>query len=73
VKKLSLLFLAATVVFSFSSCKKCSTCSYSYTDADGKPVTMEIPEVCGKKSEIEEYEASAKTAAALYNGTATCN
>ncbi len=54
MKKLSLLAIAAVLVaVSFSSCKKCITCSIG---------GVEGSEVCGKKSERTAYETTCKNA-----------
>ena len=45
---LPVLFLAAVT---FSSCKKCMTCSYSY-----EGVVEESDEKCGNKEELEDFE-----------------
>ncbi|MBI3141630.1 MAG: hypothetical protein HYZ16_02260 [Bacteroidetes bacterium] len=58
-------FLAASL---FTSCEKCTTCDI---EVDGTVVTAGT-EVCGKKSEIDDYEASIETAAKLVGGEAVC-
>lgn len=60
------------VVCGFSSCKKCSTCSYTFTDAQGHEQTYEYAEACGSKKDIEAYEAEAAATALEFDGTATC-
>lgn len=40
--------LALLATLSFSSCKKCTTCSYS---------GINVGEVCGKPSEIKDYKS----------------
>lgn len=72
--KKATLFVAvlAFAAMSFTSCKKCSTCKYTW-DAGGTTSTYTYPEVCGKKSEVETYEKNAKAAATLVDGTVTCD
>ncbi len=70
-----LMFAAAAFVAStmFTSCKKCSTCKYTY-DSAGTSMTYTYPEYCGKKKDVESYESACKTAAALYtSGSCSCN
>jgi len=56
----------------FQSCKKCSTCKYTYSIM-GYSNTYTYPEQCGKKSDIDAYEQACKDAAALVGGTCTCD
>lgn len=58
--------------FSMQSCKKCTTCSYTYQVA-GQPVaTYTYPEVCGNSSDINDAEDVCAQAAAVYGNTGTC-
>jgi hypothetical protein len=70
-KTLLILAVAFSGVLTLSSCEKCSTCSYSYSIAS-QDSTVVMPEVCGSKKEVEEYENSAKAMAAANNGTISC-
>ena len=74
-KILTVLLVAFFFVgmFSIQSCKKCTTCSYTYQVA-GQPVaTYNYPELCGNSSDINDYENTCAPAAAAYNNTCTCN
>ncbi len=63
MKKLTLLAAVAFfAAFSFSSCKKCVTCTYN----DGTSYESST-EYCGKKADRESYESACK----LAGGTAT--
>jgi len=75
MKKLTILTAVAVFsVFTFSSCRKCTTCKYTYKDSSGMETTYTYPEACGKKKDIEAYEAAAKAGAAVYSGsTVVCN
>ncbi len=64
---LILVFAMCGVALSFQSCKKCSTCSYSY---GGYSYTY--PEQCGNSSDIDAYKSACQTAAMLVGGTCTC-
>lgn len=71
MKKFVVILAAAAFMVSLPSCKKCSTCKYTY-DLLGTQTTTNIPEVCGKKSEVNDYEDACKASAALVSGTCTC-
>ena len=75
MKKVFVLFV--TVIFFVSmiglqSCRKCSTCHYSYTDAFGTPYTYTYAQSCGKKKVIDDYEQACKDAAASAGGSCSC-
>jgi hypothetical protein len=74
MKKVTLAFFALGIIalFGFNSCKKCTTCEYTYY-AGGVPFTYTYPEECGKKSDIDAYEAACKSSASLVGGTCICN
>lgn len=73
MKKFVLVLAAAAFMVALPSCKKCSTCKYTY-DAAGTSTTYTYPEACGKKKDIDAYESACKTAAAVYtNGSCTCD
>jgi hypothetical protein len=58
MKKLTLLAAVALfAAFSFSSCKKCVTCTYN----SGSTFQSET-EYCGKKADRESYESACKLA-----------
>jgi len=63
------VFFAGAV--SLQSCKKCSTCTYTY-NVGGYSQTYDYPEKCGKSADIDAYKAACKEAAALAGGTCTC-
>lgn len=75
MKKILLITASAAFVLStFSSCKKCTTCKYTWVDPNGSSQTYTYPEACGNKKDIEAYEAAAKAAAAAYNNSqVNCN
>ena len=71
MKKALLFFAVAAFSFTLPSCKKCSTCSYTWgTGASAQ--TVNNPEVCGKKKDVEAYEDACKASAALVSGTCNC-
>jgi hypothetical protein len=72
MKKFLVVVAAAAFVMSLPSCKKCSTCKYTY-DVLGTQTTYTYPEVCGKKSEVENYENTCKSAATLVGGSCSCD
>ena len=73
MKKVLVVLAAAAFVMTLPSCKKCSTCKYTYNDGTST-ATFTYPEFCGKKKEVDTYESACKTAAALYtSGSCTCD
>jgi len=68
MKKLVLILAAAAFMVSLPSCKKCSTCKYTIGG-----LTTTIPEVCGNKKDIDAYEASCKSVAAVGGVSCTCD
>lgn len=50
----------------FSSCKKCTTCSYDFGTINYEE------EYCGKSDEVEAFEDAAEAAAAIGGTTANC-
>jgi hypothetical protein len=67
------LLITAIAIISLSSCRKCVTCSYTYTDLNNASQTYEFPEECGSKQDMDAYEAQAKQAASTFAGsTLTC-
>lgn len=71
---LSVLFVAFLFAgtFSMTSCKKCTTCSYTYQVAGQPLATYNYPELCGNSSDINNYEDACAAAAAVYGNTCTC-
>lgn len=72
---LTSLFFAALIGagFSLSSCQKCATCQYTYQNIQGEQETFTYAEVCGNKSDVNDYkDACANAAAAFTNGNCTC-
>lgn len=61
IKRATLAF-AAVALFSLSSCEVCTTCTYTYT-AGGDTITVEQPEFCGSKSEVDDVKDAAQAAA----------
>jgi len=73
MKKFLVVVAAAAFVMFLPSCKKCSTCSYSTPNGDGTNTTIDLDEVCGKKSEVKEYEDACQILAAVYGVNCTCS
>ena len=74
MKKIFLVLTAFVGVALFtSSCKKCTTCSYTYrlpgTTSDS---TITYAEQCGNKADNKNYENSVKADASNNGGTVTC-
>lgn len=67
MKKVLLLAVVFSFGLSFTSCKKCSTCTYT---AGGQTVTS--PEVCGSSSEIDDYESQQEAAATAAGAQVNC-
>jgi hypothetical protein len=67
-----LVVLFAVAGLSLQSCKKCTTCTYTYQLA-GETKTYTYPELCGSKSDIDDYENACVVAAAAVGGTCACN
>jgi hypothetical protein len=66
----SFLFL---VSMAFTSCTKCTTCSYTYKYV-GKDSTRLYPEECGSSKELDNFRIKVNADAALNNGaTVTCS
>lgn len=69
MKKVSQLFVALFIVaIAFSSCKKCETCTIF--DSNGTQLQV-YPEQCDK-DEREAMQTSVSAAAALIDGSYTC-
>jgi hypothetical protein len=71
---ISLLVLFLICVIVMPSCKKCETCSYSYTytDSTGTHSDSWSGNVCGKKSDTQGLEDDCNAAAAKYGQTCQC-
>jgi hypothetical protein len=71
---LPFLFVAFFVAgaLSFQSCKKCTTCSYTYQVAGQDIATYTYPELCGNSNDIDNYENACAAAAAVYGNVCTC-
>jgi hypothetical protein len=67
-KLLFVVALAALTLGGLSSCKKCSTCKGTKTGT----TDVSVPELCGKKSEIDTYEKNFKTTYEALGYTVTC-
>jgi len=67
MKKLVLVLAAAAFMVALPSCKKCTTCKYTYTGFNYEQ------ELCGKKSEVDAFESSCKTAATAAGVSCTCS
>lgn len=75
MKKILLSIAVCSVVAIFSSsCKRCSTCSYTFrpagTSADS---TVDVAQLCGNKDERTAYENEVKADASKVGGTVTCD
>jgi hypothetical protein len=71
MKKLFVLLAVAAFFaggMSLQSCKKCSTCKYTYTYY-GYTQTYDFPEECGSSSDIDAYEQACRDAAYLAGGS----
>jgi hypothetical protein len=74
MKKLVLFLVIGicTLGLSLQSCKKCSTCEYSYIDDYGQLQIYTYPEQCGNATTIDSYKASCELAASIVGGSCTC-
>lgn len=70
---LTLLFVLFLFVgtLSIQSCKKCTTCTYTY-QIFGQTETYSYPELCGSKSEINNYKDACAAAASNVSASCTC-
>ncbi len=75
MKKTLLLLVVCSVIAGFtSSCKRCSTCSYTYRPyGAAADSTVEVPQACGNKQERTTYENNVKADAAMVGGEVTCD
>jgi NADH:ubiquinone oxidoreductase subunit F (NADH-binding) len=73
MKKFVVVLAAAAFMVALPSCKKCTTCKYTYTSG-GSTTTFTYPETCGKKKDLDAIESTCKTAASAYSGAScTCD
>ncbi|MBL8011993.1 MAG: hypothetical protein JNJ64_15410 [Flavobacteriales bacterium] len=72
MKKFLIVLGAAAFLVSMPSCKKCSTCKYTYSSG-GTSSTYTYPEQCGNKKDIDAYEDACATAASAVGGSCTCD
>ena len=75
MKQILTFLLAAFFIvgaLSIQSCKKCTTCSYTYQIAGQDLATYTYPELCGNSSDINDYEDACAAAAAVYGNTCIC-
>lgn len=72
MKKLVFAVAAAAFLFTLPSCKKCSTCKYTFNDGSGTS-TYTYPEQCGNKKDIDAYEKACETGAASVGGSCSCD
>jgi hypothetical protein len=75
MKKITLIFIGVVIAasFSFTSCRKCTTCTYSYPDGLGGTQTYTYPETCGKSKAIDDYKAACESAASIYGESCSCD
>jgi hypothetical protein len=73
MKKVTVVIALAFVAIGLSlgSCKKCSTCSFTYMEG-GQQFSYTYPEQCGKTSDIDAYKTGCATAAAMVGSTCSC-
>lgn len=71
MKRAFLLTLSAAALLSFAGCKRCTTCHLEW-EQNGQTETYYYEEVCGKKSQIEDYENACKDAATSAGGRCLC-
>ncbi len=74
MKKILLPLVVCSIFLAFSSsCKRCSTCSYTFRpNGAAADSTVETAQLCGSKQERTDYENSVKGDAAKVGGTVTC-
>lgn len=72
---LTILFVAFLLMGSLSmqSCKKCTTCKYTYTGPQGQTSTYEYPEVCGNRDDINTIEDICADESAAVAGDCFCD
>ena len=74
-KILTLLFMVVIFVAGLymSSCQKCASCQYTYTNANGETETYRYTQVCGNSGDVNDYkDACVQAAATFTNGACTC-
>jgi len=71
MKRIITVIVAAVFAIGISSCTKCKTCSFTYS-IDGNEETTYFVEECGKKKDLDKYEADIRRQAAIVGGVVTC-
>ncbi|HBF87436.1 MAG TPA: hypothetical protein DDX39_02250 [Bacteroidales bacterium] len=72
MKKIIFLIVIISSV-SFSSCRKCANCSYTYTDEYGVEYSYSYDEYCNTKKDVENFEIMVKNQAEDLGGTHDCD
>ena len=70
MQRLAIIVSSLALLMSFAACKRCKTCSLSC--ANDPSACFQYDEVCGKKSQLEDYEQACKDAAELSGVTCSC-
>lgn len=75
MKKITLIFVGAMIAasFLFTSCRKCTTCTYTYPDGWGGTQSYTYPETCGNSKAIKDYEDACEAAASAYGESCSCD
>jgi hypothetical protein len=71
MKKVLLIAVVFSAVFTFVSCKKCVTCSYEYEYLGGKK-EVTFPQECGTSKQIKTYKDNSESDANLHGVNSTC-
>jgi hypothetical protein len=72
MKKVLSIILIGTVVFTFSSCKKCMDCSYTYVEDDYE-YTYTYEQYCGTKKNRQNFEDMVQSASDDHAGEYACS
>ncbi|MBU0489446.1 MAG: hypothetical protein KKA07_02500 [Bacteroidetes bacterium] len=71
MKKALFIICVLVIAAGMVSCKKCRTCSYTYS-INGIEESEYFVEECGGKTAVDAYEADVRRSAAVVGGTVTC-
>jgi len=72
MKYFSFITLTAVVLlFTFTSCEKCLTCSYTYTE-NGEDMIFRSQQ-CGSKDDLDSFESFVSTQATSRNAVPSCS
>lgn len=75
MKTLVKVIITMLVVLAFTqSCKKCTSCNYTYkSPSTQKDTTESFGEACGTPSDIDNYEKSCDQSARQYGAECRCS